>query len=77
MQWYFLAEFPDTRAPTSNFFRQVLELYQQAAMVQSMHAVYYATYLMWKPMSDILCWLCQKNSVTITRSANRPEEESK
>ena len=71
--------------PSSTTKHQVWELYQQAASAQSMRPVCYSTFTsLWqqllphvvvmKPMSD-LCWMCQKNSTAITRSANRPEEE--
>ena len=71
--------------PSSTTKRQVWELYQQAASVESMCPVSYSTFTsLWrqllphvvvmKPMSD-LCWMCQKNSTAITRSANRPERE--
>ena len=71
--------------PSSTMKHQVWLLYQQAAGVESLHPVSYATFTsLWqqllphvvvmKPMSD-LCWMCQKNSTAITRSSNRPEEE--
>ena len=71
--------------PSSTTKHQVWELYQQAASAQSMRLVCYATstslwrqllphVVVMKPMSD-LCWMCQKNSTAITRSANRPEDE--
>ena len=71
--------------PSSTTKHQVWELYQQAASVESMRPVSYSTFTsLWrqllphvvvmKPMSD-LCWMCQKNSTAITRSANRPEGE--
>ena len=71
--------------PSSTTKHQVWELYQQAASTQSMRPVCYSTFTsLWrqllphvvvmKPMSD-LCWMCQKNSTAITRSANRPEED--
>ena len=71
--------------PSSTTKHQVWQLYQQAAGVESLRPVSYATFTsLWrqllphvvvmKPMSD-LCWMCQKNSTAITRSSNRPEEE--
>ena len=71
--------------PSSTTKHQVWELYQQAASVEYMRPVSYSSFTsLWrqllpqvvvmKPMSD-LCWMCQKNSTAITRSANRPEEE--
>ena len=62
--------------PSSTTKHQVWDLYQEAAIVHSMRAVSYATFTsLWrqllphvvvmKPMSD-LCWLCQRNSATIT-----------
>ena len=62
--------------PSSTTKRQVWE---------SMRPVSYSTFTsLWrqllphvvvmKPMSD-LCWMCQKNSTAITRSANRPDGE--
>ena len=71
--------------PSSTTKNRVWELYQEAAGVQSMRPVGYSTFTrLWrellphvvvmKPMSD-LCWLCQRNSTAIMRSANRPDEE--
>ena len=71
--------------PSSTTKHQVWELYQQAASGGSMRSVSYSSFTsLWqqlllhvvvmKPMTD-LCWMCQKNSAAITRSANRPEEE--
>lgn len=71
--------------PSSTTKHKVWELYQQAASLESMRPVSYSTFTsLWrqllphvvvmKPMSD-LCWMCQKNSTAITRSANQPEEE--
>ena len=71
--------------PSSTTKHSIWELYLQAAAADSMRAVAYSTFTqLWrqllpnivvmKPMSD-LCWVCQQNSVAITRSANRPVEE--
>ena len=71
--------------PSSTTKHSIWELYIQAAAADSMRAVAYSTFTqLWrqllpnivvmKPMSD-LCWVCQQNSVAITRSANRPVEE--
>ena len=71
--------------PSSTTKHKVWELYQQAAATGSTRPVCYSIFTsLWrqllpqvvvmKPMSD-LCWLCQQNSIAITRSANRPEEE--
>ena len=71
--------------PSSTTKHEVWELYQQAASVESMCPVSYSTFTsLWrqllphvvvmKPMSE-LCWMCQKDSTAITRSANRPEGE--
>ena len=71
--------------PSSTTKHQVWELYQQATSGGSMRSVSYSSFTsLWrqllphvvvmKPMTD-LCWMCQKNSAAITRSANRPEEE--
>ena len=73
--------------PSSTNKHSIWELYLQAAAADSMRAVAYSTFTqLWrqllpnivvmKPMSDLhVCWVCQQNSVAITRSANRPVEE--
>ena len=71
--------------PSSTTKKSIWELYLQAAAASLMRAVGYSTFTsLWrqllpnivvmKPMSD-LCWVCQQNSVAITRSANTTEAE--
>ena len=73
--------------PSSTTKRAIWEIYLEAAANSTMRAVAYSTFtqiwrqllpyiVVMKPMSD-LCWVCQQNSAAITRSANRPEDNSK
>ena len=72
--------------PSNTTMRNVWLLYSNSlqSLPTSHHTVAYSTFCdMWqqvlphiivtKPMSD-LCWVCQKNSIAIMRSANQPEE---
>ena len=73
--------------PSSTTKRSVWLLYSTslATLTSPVHRVSYSTFCsLWqrflprvmatKPMSD-LCWVCQKNSTAIMRSANHPEEQ--
>lgn len=73
--------------PSSTTKRNVWLLYSEslATLPSPPHRVSYSTFCsLWqrflprvmvtKPMSD-LCWVCQRNSIAIMRSANQPEEQ--
>lgn len=71
--------------PSSTTKNIVWQQYSVALAGSTHHQLAYSTFcLLWrrvvpqilvtKPMSD-LCWICQKNSTAIMRSANLPEEE--
>ena len=72
--------------PSSTTKRKVGLLYSESlsSVTPPSHRVCYTTFCsLWqrflprvtvtKPMSD-LCWVCQRNSIAIMRSANQPEE---